>query len=68
MAQRKKLVARVELELQVGNAAMEVKKRDDAETARFSGVVSPVIVLVDEDRSWDLQLKTPPRRRSSSGS
>ncbi len=75
MAQQKKLVAQVKLELQAGNAAMidlgkmlgphgvatmEVKKRYDAETARFSGEVIPAIVLVYEDRSWDLQLKTPP--------
>lgn len=39
---------------------MEVKRRDDAEAARFSGEVIPAIVLVDEDRTWDLQLKTPP--------
>lgn len=74
MAQ-KKLVAQVKLELQAGNAAMvdlgkmlgphgvatmEIKKRYDADTARFSGDVIPAIVLVYEDRSWDLQLKTPP--------
>ncbi|UYN84458.1 MAG: 50S ribosomal protein L11 [Microcella sp.] len=74
MAQ-KKLMAQVKLELQAGNAAMvdlgkmlgphgvatlEVKKRYDAETARFGGEVIPVMILVYEDRSWDLHLKTPP--------
>lgn len=74
MAQ-KKSVATVKFELQAGNAAMvdlgkalgshgaaimEVKKRYDAETAKHSGEVIPAIVTVYEDRSWELELKTPP--------
>lgn len=74
MAQ-KRLLGRVKLELQAGNAAMvdlgkmlgphgvpamEVKRRYDAETAGFRGEVIPAIVSVYEDRSWALQLKTPP--------
>lgn len=75
MAQQKKPIAQVKLELDAGNAAMvdlgkmlgphgvatmEVKKRYDAETARFRGEVIPAIVRVYEDRSWDLELRTPP--------
>ena len=74
MAQNKR-VAAVKIELQAGNAAMvdlgkalgphgvatmEVKKRYDAETAKHSGEVIPAIITVYEDRSWDLELKTPP--------
>src|SRR4051812_44504051 len=74
MAQ-KRLVAHVKLELQAGNAAMidlgkmlgphgvatlDVKRRYDAETAQLAGEVIPAVVLVFEDRSWDLQLRTPP--------
>ena len=75
MAQQKKPIAQVKLELDAGNAAMvdlgkmlgphgvatmEVKKQYDAETARFRGEVIPAIVRVYEDRSWDLELRTPP--------
>ncbi|MEV1132387.1 50S ribosomal protein L11 [Agromyces sp. NPDC049794] len=71
----KVVVAQVKLELHAGNAAMvdlgkmlgphgvppiEVKRRYDAETSRSSGEVIPAIVIIYEDRSWDLQLKTPP--------
>lgn len=71
----KKTIARVTLELQGGDAAMvdlgkmlgphgvpaiEVKRRYDAETTRFTGEVIPTVVTVYEDRTWDLRLKTPP--------
>lgn len=73
MAQR--LITTVKLELQAGNAAMmdlgkmlaphgiaamEVKKRYDAQTAAFPGEIIPVVVSIYEDRSWNLELKTPP--------
>ncbi len=74
MAQ-KKVVAQIKIELHAGNAAMvdlgkmlgphgvpaiEIKRRYDAETAHCSGEVVPAIVVIYEDRAWDMQLKTPP--------
>ncbi|MEO6533008.1 MAG: 50S ribosomal protein L11 [Pseudolysinimonas sp.] len=74
MAQ-KRLIAQVKIELDAGNAAMvdlgkmlgphgeptmEIKRRYDAETAKFQGEVIPAVVSVYEDRSWDYLLKTPP--------
>lgn len=71
----KPLLTKVTLELQAGDAAMvdlgkmlgphgvpamEVKRRYDAETSHLRGEVIPAIVSVYEDRSWDLQLRTPP--------
>lgn len=71
----RKMVAKVTLELQAGNAAMidlgkmlgphgvatiEVKRRYDSETVSFRGDIIPAVVSVFDDRTWDIAYKTPP--------
>lgn len=71
----KNQIAEVKLQLDAGNASMvdlgkalaplgvatiEIKRRYDAETAERSGEVIPAVVTVFDDKSWHLQLKTPP--------
>lgn len=45
---------------QTGVNLVEVKRRYDTETATQRGDVIPVVVTVFEDRSFTLDLKTPP--------
>jgi large subunit ribosomal protein L11 len=71
----KKNVAHLTIELTAGDAAVvelgkmlgpygvnlvEIKKAYDGATASQRGDIVPAVITISEDRSFDLQLKTPP--------